>query len=402
MRELIDKMKRIRIKDLLGLFLLLITFIPGKIMKCFSPKIWVISEYEMMARDNGYWFYKYLREVHPELKAYYPISKQSPDYNKIKKLGNIVSHGGLCHYVLFWAATYYCSSSSVQGFPYPRICEEIVLSNLHGFKYVFLNHGITRGYSSIVNGKGTNYSLLCTCSEKDKKVIIEENNQQECVVQVTGFARHDNLNQNKNVKKTIIVMPTWRGWLSTRNIFNHNKKCEMRDSFVNSEYYLKYIELLNNEELLKLLENNDINLVFYLHQNAQEYSDLFSSNSDRVIIGKSDEYDVQTLLKEGAVLITDYSSVCYDFAYMYKPVIYYQFDIKEFSDKQYAEGKYFSYKEDGFGEVCYTIDDVVVALNDIVVKGYKMPEKYITRVNNYFAYRDTDNCKRIYEKIIKL
>ena len=42
-------------------------------------------------------------------------------------------------------------------------------------------------------------------------------------------------------------------------------------------------------------------------------------------------------------MITDYSSVFFDFSYMRKPVIFYQFDEKKFRKAQYAEG-YFSYK----------------------------------------------------------
>ncbi|SUM33873.1 galactosamine-containing minor teichoic acid biosynthesis protein [Staphylococcus gallinarum] len=45
------------------------------------------------------------------------------------------------------------------------------------------------------------------------------------------------------------------------------------------------------------------------------------------------ERTVQSLLIEHDLLITDYSSVSFDFTYMNKPVIFYHFDVKRFFRK---------------------------------------------------------------------
>ncbi len=379
--------------------MLVVSFLPGKILKLFRRNIWVVSEYEMMARDNGYCFFKYMRERHPEVDCYYPINKTSPDYVKIEKLGNQVDYASMKHYCLFWAAKVYCGSGSVQGFPYPRICEKIVLHNLHGFKYVFLNHGITRGYSYIVNADSTNYDLLCTCSEVDKDIIINENNQTDDIVKVTGYARHDNLDNKELDKKLIVIMPTWRGWLSYRNARNEEEKESIIQSFKESNYFTQYSSLLNNPEFIKLLEDNDLKVIFYLHQYAQVYSNFFTSSSECIEIGKYDKYDVQSLLKSAVLLVTDYSSVCYDYAYMYKPVLYYQFDLEEFESKQYAAGKSFSYDNDGLGDVSYTEESIINSIKTTLANRFEMSGKYRTRVDKYFKYHDNCNCERIYSAI---
>ena len=389
-------------KDWKAFLILVLSFLPGKILKIFHPNIWVISEYEMMARDNGYWFYKYIRENHPEVEAYYPLNYDSPDYPKIEILGNCIVFGGFYHYCLFWAAKIYCSSASVQGFPYPRICEDIVLSNFHSFKYIFLNHGITRGYSYIVNNQNTNYNLLCVCSEFDKNIIIKENGQSDEIVKVTGYARHDNLDNEILDNSLILIMPTWRTWLSYRNEISKIKIQEKIEAFLHSKYYRFYSELINNEELIGFLEENNLNIIFYLHQYAQPFADYFSSVSDRIEVGRSSKFDVQTLLKKASLLITDYSSVCYDYAYMFKPVLYYQFDINEFESKQYGCGKMFSYFENGLGDVCFNINDLINCVKLLSENKFSMPDKYKERVKNYFAYCDKNNCKRIFETILDL
>ena len=61
-------------------------------------------------------------------------------------------------------------------------------------------------------------------------------------------------------------------------------------------------------------------------------------------------YDVQDLLKRSKILITDYSSVFYDFAYMKKEVIYYQFDYNDFFKKHYEIGN-FNFEKNGFGPI---------------------------------------------------
>ena len=399
MKWLLHRIRKMRPGDWRALFLLVISFIPGKLWKLFSKDIWVISEYETLARDNGYWFYKHIREAHPEIKSYYPLSPVSADYKKIQPLGNIVRFGSFKHYCLFWAASFYCSSSSVQGFPYPRICEDIVLKGMHGFKYVFLNHGITRGHSHIVNAKSTNYDMLITCASLDKKIMVEDNGQPENKVALTGFARHDNLGNELYDPKLILIMPTWREYLSYRNEISKDRIDEVTKEFLDSDYYSNYNELLNSAEFIDYLDQNDMRCVFFLHQNAQVYSEYFHSSSDRITIGLMNDYDIQTLLKEAAVLITDYSSVCYDFAYMHKPVLYYQFDKETFEEKQYAPGKNYSYEENGFGSICYRLNELISELRKLNDNSYKMDEKYAVRVDDYFAFFDRENCKRIFEAI---
>ena len=75
-----------------------------------------------------------------------------------------------------------------------------------------------------------------------------------------------------------------------------------------------------------------------------------------IIIADKDTFDVQDLLIRSQILITDYSSVFFDFAYMKKPEIFFQFDNERYRNSHYKEG-YFSYELDGFGKVTYNRDE---------------------------------------------
>ena len=395
---MLTQAKKMQFKDWLDLFLLIVSFIPGKIWKMINPHIIVVSEYENLARDNGYWFFKYIRENQPHINAYYPISNKSPDKKKIDILGNAVIFASFKHFLLFWAANKQFTSSKNAGFP-SRICEDLVQWNFHGFEYILLNHGLTRGKSTVVDSNKTNFDYICTCSEKDKEIIVNYNNQPNESVIVTGFARHDNLS-DLSLKNQIVIMPTWREQF---NIKNANSKVAEKciDNFLKSQYYKQYFSLLNNSELIDKIENDNIKIIFYLHDYAQPYSKFFHSISNNIIIGTDKTYDIQTLLKTGSLLITDYSSVCYDFAYMKKPVIYYQFDREEFEYYQYPSSDSFSYEKDGVGYVCNDMSTLVNLIKKCISSSFCQSREYSDRVDCFFKYRDKNNCKRIFNRFMK-
>ena len=143
-------------------------------------------------------------------------------------------------------------------------------------------------------------------------------------------------------------------------------------------------------------EKNNYIVYFYPHQHVQKYIHLFRTKSKNIKIVDNRHKDIQDLLKESKVLITDYSSVFMDFAYMNKPVIFYQFDIDEYRQKQLQEG-YFNYERDGFGPVIYTEKELNKSLFRILEKG--LEKKYISRNKSFFELKDQKNCERIYNAI---
>lgn len=64
--------------------------------------IWLFSERGTDARDNGLYMYRYVRTHHPEIEAYFVISPNSKDRDRLKALGNIVDYESFRHYILFF------------------------------------------------------------------------------------------------------------------------------------------------------------------------------------------------------------------------------------------------------------------------------------------------------------
>ncbi len=399
MKKFSDSIKYIKLKDILSVFIFLVLLLPSLIYKLYlkirNRKLYLICEAENEARDNGYHLFKYIRTNYKQDYVYYAINKKSKDYLKIKDLGNVISFGSLKHWIYYLAA-YKNISTHKYGNPNPPLFYILhVVLNLFNNR-VFLQHGITHNDSPWLYYKNTKFSTIICAAKPEYEYIKSKFGYPNDNVKYLGFPRFDNLNRNSINKKQVVIMPTWRNWLGRdTNALNKN------ESFITTEYYKRYNNLLNNKKLVDYIEKHGITVYFFPHRNMQKFVNKFKTKSNNVKIVDNQDIDIQKLLIESALLITDYSSVAMDFAYMKKPLLYYQFDIEEYREKQLQEG-FFSYEDDGFGKVIYNEDCLVEEIISIIKNDYKLNSKYINRIDDFFEINDTNNCKRVFDEISKL
>jgi CDP-glycerol glycerophosphotransferase (TagB/SpsB family) len=111
-------------------------------------------------------------------------------------------------------------------------------------------------------------------------------------------------------------------------------------------------------------------------------------------------YNYTKAFKESDLLITDYSSVYFDFSYLHKPVIYTQFDYNYYYENHgvYDHG-YFSEKEDGFGPVVSTYEETVNEIITCINNHFKLAPMYKKRVEEFYEYHDRNNSARVYNAI---
>ena len=65
------------------------------VLKVTNPRyrhVWLVSERGREARDNGYHYFAYLRQVHPEINAVYVADPKLPDYDRVAQLGSVVTN----------------------------------------------------------------------------------------------------------------------------------------------------------------------------------------------------------------------------------------------------------------------------------------------------------------------
>lgn len=384
--------KKIYLTDIIGIFKFIIILIPSLIYKVYlkikNKELWLVCEKENMARDNGYIFYKYLKDSHPELLSYYAIDKKCSDYDKIKKLKNIVQWRSLKHYFIYMSATRNISSHKEGNPNHPLFTILHRKLNMYNNR-VFLQHGVLYEDFKMFHWKNTKFDIFICGAQKEYEFVKENYGYPNNVVKYTGLARFDNLYDFKVNKQYILFIPTWRRWLDSEK------------KFVLSEYYQRLNSLINSEKLKQLLEEKNKYLLFYPHISIQKYIRNFNTSNNRVKICDMNNSNIQDLIKEGAMLITDYSSLFTDFAFMEKPIIYYQFDRDEFYTKHLQGYPYLDFKKDGFGKIVNNEEELISSIKYYIDNDYNMEKKYIENIDEFFGIRDNKNCERIYNTLIE-
>ena len=149
--------------------------------------------------------------------------------------------------------------------------------------------------------------------------------------------------------------------------------------------------LLASSKLKRALKESGYKCQFLCHPGFACYEKYFkAAESDNIFLLPQSRADYSKIFAESAIFITDFSSTAFDFAYLKKPLIYFQFDELT----QYEPG-WFSYDEDGLGPVIKTVDGVVDYIEMLLERNCEVEEKYASRIDDFFVYRDRNNCARI-------
>ena len=365
--------------------------------KVLNQNIWLICEKYNEARDNGYHFFKYLKEKHPEYNVFYVIKSTSPDYHKIARYEDIIEPNGWKHCLYFLASKYSVSSQPYGAYPFSfsvRMLNYVKILCNKAQKVVFLQHGITQNKIPVkeFSYAECNIDYFVTSTPREYEFVKETYKYPKNAIGCVGLARFDYLYTEHILENKILIMPTWRRWLDG---------CKLND-FYNSDYFIAYANLLNDQELIRFLKNNNFKAVFYLHHKLQPYVNCFKMlENDVVIIANDKKFDVQELLMTSKFLITDFSSVFFDFTYMDKPLVYYQFDKVRFRNNHFEEG-YFSYDDDGFGPCIEDSKQLKDYIVEVINNKCCQPQKYGMRAKVFFCVRNMNNCERIYNEIKSL
>lgn len=357
------------------------------------PKnIWLISDRPQTAGDNGEALFLYLRKnkkKYKNINPYFVIDKNSPDYKRLKKFGNVISLSSLKHKIY----SLRCKAKIVSqtDFELYNVIQRNYLKDLL-FKEnrVFLQHGITKDdISNLYSKYNHNFNLFITAGIPEYESIISNKNYGcgKSITKLTGFPRHDKLQNNR--QKLIIINPTWR-----LNLWKESKEV-----FEKSSYFKNWNNLLSNKKLNKTLIDTGYKIVFVLHNNMEKFAECFYKN-ENIIIPNVKNYS--KMFSEGSLFITDFSSNAFEFAYLRKPIIYFQFDKKTFfNDHSYTKG-YFNYEDNGFGEVTYNVSQTLIEIFNQLETNCKIKGEYLSRINSFFKYNDSNNSKRVVEQILKL
>lgn len=346
--------------------------------------IWLFAERGFDARDNGYWLFKYCSENHyDERRNIFVIASDSPDYQKVSSIGETVEYRSFKHRVLMMQAEALISTHDCGYTPDMVIYHHIMK---HGLfigkgKQVFLQHGIDDKIIQWYMRSEFSPDICLAGTVFDRDNMVLNHHQPDYVVKMTGLPRYDGLS-NTQTRNIILVMPTWRKLLVSKT----------PNGFERTLYHREYMSLLEDDALNNLLQKSGYELVFYPHIEMQRF---FPPRrlSDTARIASMETDDVQMLLRECEVLVTDYSSVFFDAAYMGKKIVFLQFDREEYEGGHYeqvlTDYSLFGYVTGNSAETSRRIGECISEPTD----------RYAEHNHDFFVYHDTEHCQRAYKAI---
>lgn len=364
-----------------------------------NERIWITFDKLYKAGDNGEYMYDYISSQDDGIDIRYLIKSDSPDYERMQEKGDKLLVWGeketlvtaLCAEVIL---TTHANIVSYLGF------EKEILSyicDLFQPVNVCIQHGLTvQNIAQFQNRLFDNLQLYLCASQNEIENLRRPiyGFDDETALKLVGIARYDGLQSND--QKQILITPTWRRDIVNSNVA-HVKK-EHNDSFKNSEYYRIYNRLINDEKLIKTAKRYKYKIVYLLHPATSAQLEDYEKNDYVELIPGASDTDYEKILTESSLMITDYSGVQFDFAYMRKPLLYYH---PKTLPPHYNESAAYVYEKDAFGPIIDSHEKLVDEICDYMKDRCRMKTEYKERADRFFAYNDFENRKRIYRTILE-
>jgi CDP-glycerol glycerophosphotransferase len=206
----------------------------------------------------------------------------------------------------------------------------------------------------------------------------------------TGYPRNDVLNapdhdaQRARVREAlgieegrtvVLYAPTWR------------------DNLVHEQGPTGFTLALDVDEVAERLGEDHV-LLLRLHFLVAAH---LGDTRGGAVRNVSDYEDVRDLYLAADVLVTDYSSVMFDFAITGKPLLFYTYDLDFYRDE--LRGFYFDFEAEAPGPLCRDMDELMSALEDLDRTRRSYAEAYARFRERYCYLDDGHAAERVVERV---
>ncbi|MCW0952940.1 CDP-glycerol glycerophosphotransferase family protein [Weissella ceti] len=349
-----------------------------------NKELWLIGENQGDIKgDNSFVFFDWMvNNKSDSVKVYLVVSRNETELLE-KYPDNTVIKNSLGHDALLKIAERLIVTHSVMD-----------VSGSKGYynKPVFyLQHGVIalKRVQYTPDSYAGNLKKFMVSSTLEADLMIKENGFDENRIAVTGLSRMDNLTQAvNNGVRHITFFPTWRDWI---------KEPKENDLF---NYELR--RFLENPELSRLLAENNCTMTvafhdFFLQNLGYDPRNTFEAEFDNITFEAGSS--IGDLIKSSDLLITDYSSVVWDFLYQGKNIMLFQPDIYDYKKHR---SSYIDMEKSFEGMVYYNSDSLVEAMSALVTEGRTeaYEEQLKTLQHKHFDNIDHQNSQRVYDAIV--
>lgn len=359
---------------------------------------WVVFESFMGRNCSGQpkYVYKYLQEAYGDkYKCIWVVDRKGveiPGKHKTCKRFSL-------KYYYYMNRSKYWVNNMRQPLSIPRREETVMLATWHGTplkrlvfdmddvhsanpRYKDIVFKQTRAWDYLLSDNPFSTERFQSCFRFEKEKILEygypANDPMYAPDREEQAAKiKEKLGIPKN-KKVILYAPTWRD-----------------DQFYEAGQYGFELDLDVNR--LQEEFGDEYVLLLRLHYFIVDQLDL-SKYGDFTVDGSSYD-DITDLYLISDMLITDYSSVFFDYANLKRPVLYYTYDLDKYRDV--LRGFYLDMEKDLPGPLLLTNDEVVDAIKNIDKIKEQYKDRYEEFYNRFCGVDDGHAAQRVVEKVFK-
>lgn len=371
---------------------------------------WVLIDRIHNSNDSAEVLFRYLRDNRPDINAWFTIEAKTPDYQRLVDDGygdRVVAHGS-SRWRRLMKETVVIASSHADGpiFDPPGL-EGMSLPQ---WRRAFLQHGVIKDdLSAWLNPK--RLDLIVVSTEDELQSFVGPDTAyvySERETKLTGLPRFDQLQRARDKREAqgqpkdlVVVAPTWRHWL-LQDAAPGSQRRELVEEFEDSDFVQSWSQFVGHPDLIRACEQQGLQLVMLPHPNLESALDTLEGLSG-VEAFSYDQPDLHSFFARTSLLVTDYSSVAFNIAYLESPTVYFQFDDElMFSGGHVGRKGYFDYSTMGFGPVTHDVESAVDAtiqmVKNIGTSG-RAPEPWNSRIVDTFPYRDGRCSERVTREI---
>jgi glycosyltransferase involved in cell wall biosynthesis len=363
---------------------------------------WVLMDRISDAGDSAERLFEYLRANRPDIHAWFVVARDGPDWARLRRRygGRVLAHGSW-RWKMVMANCRHLISSHIDV---PIVKPPALTFLRPTWQFTFLQHGVIKDdLSAWLNTKPMD--LFVTSTPQEYTSIVADHTPYVFTtkeVKLTGLPRFDRLLEMgarfADRRDLVLVAPTWRVRL-VRPLEPGAHTRDIDPAFFGSEFARNWLGVLRSEALATLCEERGLTIAFLPHpvlQPALPHLEL-----PKHVRGMSfADNDVQELFARSAVMVTDYSSMAFNAAYIERPLVYFQFDHADIRAGDHLGRRgYFDYERDGFGPVAYTLPAAIAAIVEVVRRGPSPMPTYRSRIEATFPLRDGRCSERVVTEI---
>ncbi len=369
---------------------------------------WVLMDRIHDADDNGERLFEYLRANRPDVNAWFVLERGTPDWRRLAATGErrLVAHGSWTWSMLMLNCAWLISSHI--DLPIARPPRLMRVQPRPKWRFAFAQHGVTKDdLSRWLNAREVELFTVSTAAELAS--VAGDGTAYRWTAKetrLTGLPRFDRLLAKgaavpPDERNLVIVAPTWRSWL-TLPLTSGSQRRSLDAAFWESEYIRSWTALLRSPRIADAVAARGWRVGFMPHPNLQPMLaelDLPVHVEPLSFAG----VDVQALYGQCGLLVTDYSSVAFNVAYIDRPVVYFQFDRAAMLGGAHVGRRgYFEYERDGFGPVADDLETAERAIVESIERGAHPASEYQARIDTAFPVRDGGACARVVAAVEEL